>query len=180
MTSLPEACAHACPICNQDARHFSGYFAGILATIDENGVSDATRARSLVKRFHRRARIPLRSPFPEAFFQVPTWRIEQESVVAAMPVLLDSGCISGISFNSAVLNVRMKTKLLLLVGFSFCCVCGGMGEEAAKVQSAADPHHKRGSGSGEGDRRVRSAEARQQGGPLRNVGGRSRDLDDGA
>ena len=33
----------------------------------------------------------------------------------------------------------MKIKLLLLVGFTFCCVCGGIGEEAAKVQSAADP-----------------------------------------
>src|SRR5215207_7528575 len=32
--------------------HFSGSFARILATIAENRVSDATRARSLVKRFH--------------------------------------------------------------------------------------------------------------------------------
>ena len=33
----------------------------------------------------------------------------------------------------------MKIKLLLLIGFTLCCVCGGMGEEASKVQSAADP-----------------------------------------
>src|SRR6476619_6276483 len=32
----------------------------------------------------------------------------------------------------------MKIKLLLLVGFTFFCVCGGIGEQAAKVQSAAD------------------------------------------
>ncbi len=56
-----------------------------------DGVNDATRAWSLVKRFIAT------SAFPEAFFQVPIWRIEQESVVAAMPVLLDSGSISGIS-----------------------------------------------------------------------------------
>jgi hypothetical protein len=31
----------------------------------------------------------------------------------------------------------MKTKLLPLIGFGFCCVCCGMGE-ASKVQSA-DP-----------------------------------------
>ena len=30
----------------------------------------------------------------------------------------------------------MKTKLWLLIGISFCCVCGGIGEEARKVQSA--------------------------------------------
>ena len=30
----------------------------------------------------------------------------------------------------------MKTKLWLIIGISFCCVCGGIGEEAPKVQSA--------------------------------------------
>ena len=33
----------------------------------------------------------------------------------------------------------MKTKLLLLVCLCLCCVCGGMGEEASKVQIAAGP-----------------------------------------
>jgi hypothetical protein len=40
----------------------------------------------------------------------------------------------------------MKTRLWLVIGISFCCVCGGIGEEAWKVQSAgAAP--KRGSRS---------------------------------
>ena len=43
-----------------------------FSRLKENRVSDATRARSLVKRFHLLA---LRSrAFPEAFFQVPIWR----------------------------------------------------------------------------------------------------------
>jgi hypothetical protein len=33
----------------------------------------------------------------------------------------------------------MKTKLLLLVGLCLYSICGGMGEEASKVQTSADP-----------------------------------------
>jgi hypothetical protein len=52
--------------------HFSGSFARILATIAENRVSDATRARSLVKRFRPLAPA-LRASLPEAFFQSADW-----------------------------------------------------------------------------------------------------------
>jgi hypothetical protein len=66
---------------------------------------------------------PLRLPVcPEAFLQVSSWRITQESVVAAMPVLLDSGYINGISsvppclvaYEDKALALRRPLSLLRL------------------------------------------------------------------
>ena len=74
-------------------------FREILAIIHENGDSDATRARSLVKRFHDLARrIPLHSPAPRKLpSKAPTWRIEQRAESLRYWSCLTLGCINGIS-----------------------------------------------------------------------------------
>jgi len=82
----------ACPIRNHNA------VTSVTVSWDsrnhyENGDSDATRARNLVKRFHDLARrIPLHSPVPRKFLsKAPTWRIEQRAESLSILVLLDSG-----------------------------------------------------------------------------------------
>jgi len=123
-----------------------------FSRLKENRVSDATRAWSLVKRFHLLA---LRSPAsPEAFFQVPIWRSKREIVVAVVSVLLDSGCIKEISSiqpclmayedNALARNRPLSLSLLRLRQH------GGRGFEG----SAADSTTTRGSRSGDVDHRV--------------------------
>jgi hypothetical protein len=136
MIWLPEACAHACPICNQNAVTSAALWLKFLRLLPSR-VREATRARSLVKRFHF-LRAPARQ-FVESFpFRCRLEQIEQESVVAAMPVLLDAGYMSAISSIQQFL-MRLKTKLLPLVCLCHCYVCSGMEEKASKVQTEAGP-----------------------------------------
>ena len=70
-------------------RSLQWLFREILAIIHENGDSDATRARNLVKRFHDRAPhpAPLASSAEASFQSTTDLANRTESGVAAMPVL---------------------------------------------------------------------------------------------